>query len=308
VTTADPIRGRRARTPGISIGLIEADLLRMGLFDRIRRSLIPGTSDLHRAGSHRPLLLVRSPFSVLLAVCALVAVAAPAALAHAVQPNHVVVAIIDTGVSPTKQLTPRLLPGWDFVDNDANATDENGHGTELASIIVAQCPRCSIMPVRVLGRSGLGSATLAIAGIQWAVAHNADVINLSMTTPSDNPDLTAAVEAAVATGITVVVAAGNSGLPMGYPAATATDAIAVASVNPAGQLYSWSNFGPWVDVKAPGTLLAKTVTGHTVSATGTSASAAYVTGTAGRLLGCEPALTPAEVSTQLGASLVVNAC
>ena len=280
----------------------------MSRFDRIRNSLIPGTSDLRRGGGHRPLLLVKSPVSILLAAVALVAVAAPAALAHTVQPNHVVVAIIDTGVTPTTQLASRMLPGWDFIDNDAKAADENGHGTELASIVVAQCPRCSILPVRVLGRSGLGSATLAIEGIQWAVAHGADVINLSMTTPSDNPDLTAAVEAAVAAGVTTVVAAGNSGAPMGYPAATATDAIAVASVDQLGQLYSWSNFGPWVDVKAPGTLMAKTMKGRNVSATGTSASAAFVTGTAGRLLGCQPLLTPAEVSTQLGASLLVSAC
>lgn len=245
-----------------------------------------------------------------LAACAVVATATLGAAAQArpqtplvPQAQHrVVVAIVDTGVSPSKQLKGRLLPGFDFVGNDANAADLNGHGTIMAGIVAAQCPRCLILPVRVLGSSGLGSAELAVKGIAWAVAHGANVINLSMNTPSDNPSLSAAIEAAVAAGVTTVVAAGNSGQDVGYPAATSPDAISVASADATGRLYSWSNFGPWVTVVAPGTIPARSLSGAEISATGTSASAALVSGAAGLLLSCR-SLSPAAVSAQLRQSL-----
>ena len=250
---------------------------------------------------------MRSAFSILLAACALVAVAAPAALANAAQGNHVVVAIIDTGVSPTKQLAPHLLPGWDFVDNDANAADQNGHGSEIASIVTARCPACSILPVRVIGSSGMGSADTAVEGIKWAVAHGAQVINLSMTTPSDNPDLSAAIEAAVSAGVTTVVAAGNSGQPVGYPGVATPSAITVGSVDASGNRYAWSNYGPWVSTLAPGVLQARSSFGKTISAVGTSASAAYVSGLVGRALQCDPQLTTAQTRA-LSAANTLPSC
>ena len=221
------------------------------------------------------------------------ALAAPAAFAKATAP-HVVVAVVDTGVTPTKQLAPRLLPGWDFIDNDATPNDQNGHGSEIASIIAAQCGTCRILPVRVIGGAGIGTADLATQGVQWASAHGAQVINLSMTTPSENAELAGAIEDAVHAGITVVVAAGNSGEPIGYPGASAPDAITVGSVDTAGQFYSWSNYGPWVNAVAPGVLPARTTDGKLVSAVGTSASAGYVSGLVARALQCRPTLTPAE--------------
>lgn len=233
----------------------------------------------------------------LLALVALISVVA-AFPAHG-QPKPVVVAVVDSGVTPSKQLAKRVLPGWDFVDNDAKPADLNGHGTEIANIVASTCPKCLIEPVRVLGGSGMGTAPLAIEGIQWAVAHGTTVINLSMTTPSDNPDLSAAIEQAVEAGVPVVVAAGNSGASVGYPGMSTPDAIVVGSVNPAGQRYNWSNYGPWVTLQVAGVFKTTNELGKQVTATGTSASAGYVSGEAGKLLGCLPALTPAQLSTQL---------
>ena len=233
--------------------------------------------------------------------------AAPAALANAAQGNRVVVAIVDTGVSPTKQLAPHLLPGWDFVDNDANATDQNGHGSEIASIVTTRCPNCSILPVRVIGGSGMGSADMAVEGIKWAVVHGAQVINLSMTTTSDNPELSAAIQAAVLAGVTTVVAAGNSGQPVGYPGATTPGAITVGSVDASGNRYAWSNYGPWVSALAPGVLQARSSFGKTISAVGTSASAAYVSGLVGRALQCDPQLTTAQTRA-LSAANTLPSC
>jgi thermitase len=221
------------------------------------------------------------------------ALAAPAAFAKASAPR-VVVAVVDSGVTPTKQLAPRLLPGWDFVDGDSTPNDQNGHGSEIASIVAKQCGGCAILPVRVIGGAGLGTADLASQGIQWAVAHGAQVVNLSMTTASENPVLADAIEAAVHAGVTVVVAAGNAGEPVGYPGASAPDAITVGSVDTSGNRYSWSNYGPWVSAVAPGVIPARTSAGKLVSAVGTSASAGYVSGLVGRALSCQPSLTPAQ--------------
>jgi thermitase len=237
-----------------------------------------------------------------LSALALAAVLGVSANAQSPQTRRVVVAIVDTGVSPSKWLGSRRLAGWDFVDNDADPSDQNGHGTELASIVARGCAKCDILPVRVLGRGGIGPVSLAVQGIQWAASHGASVINLSISTPYDNPDLTAAIEGAVGQGITVVVAAGNAGQSVGYPGSTAVDAIAVGSVDSSGQRAPWSNYGPWVGVTAPGTLSARSLTGRVVSAQGTSASAAYVAGAAGALLSCGP-LDPASVKEQLRQSL-----
>ena len=247
------------------------------------------------------------PLTLVAALCAL-ALAAPAALARSTAQPHVVVAVVDSGVTPSKQLAKRLVPGWDFVDNDATPTDGYGHGTELAGIVAAQCPKCLIMPVRVLGNGGLGQVPTVVQGIHWAVAHGAQVVNLSMTTPFDQPDLSAAIEWAVSQGVTVTVAAGNAGASTAYPGVETPNAIVVGSVNAAGQLFKWSNYGPWVDVFAPGTLQARSLEGKLVSATGTSASAAYVAGRAGDLLACNGSLTPASVSQQLEASLQTPSC
>ena len=209
-------------------------------------------------------------------------------------------AIVDTGVAAS---TPQLVPGWDFVDHDSSPADLNGHGTELASIVLAQCPTCRVMPVRVLGRDGTGAIATVVQGIRYAVAHGANVINLSLSTSTDNPSLTAAVEAAVGHGVTVVVAAGNQGLAAAYPGASAPDALAVGSVTDAGDPFSWSNYGPWVDLWAPGRLGAESLEGQPTTAVGTSASAAYVSGAAGSLLGCDRTLRPAGVGSRLRISL-----
>jgi subtilisin family serine protease len=231
-----------------------------------------------------------------------------AAIPARAQSGRIVVAIVDSGVTPSKALAKHLVPGWDLVDNDAKPTDGYGHGTELAGIVAAQCPNCSIMPVRVLGNGGLGSIPTVVDGIHWAVAHGAQVVNLSMTTPYEDSDLSTAIEWAVGQGVTVTVAAGNQGASSAYPGIATPDAIVVGSVDSLGQRFSWSNYGPWVNVVAPGSLMSHSLTGKLVSAIGTSASAAYVAARAGQLLSCSPTLPPAAVLQRLQSSLSVPSC
>jgi hypothetical protein len=231
--------------------------------------------------------------------------AAPAAVRH-VAASALRIAVVDTGVAAVGPLVGQLVPGADFVDDTGTTGDPNGHGTAMASIAGALCTACAIEPVRVLGSSGTGTTDLAAKGVAWAAASGARVINLSLTARGPDDALTAAIENAVAGGAVVVVAAGNSGstdpAAEGYPGASAADAITVASVDPSRQLYAWSNHGSWVRLAAPGVLDALSTRGTPVTATGTSGSAAFVSGVAAQLLSCKPALTPAQVRALLASS------
>jgi thermitase len=213
------------------------------------------------------------------------------------------IALVDTGVTPVSSLASKLVTGADFVDSAGTTDDHNGHGTAMASIAASACPTCTLEPVRVLGDSGMGTTALAAQGVRWAAANGARVINLSLTAPGPDDALTSAIEDAVAGGAVVVVAAGNSGstdpTAQGYPGAGAPDAITVASADPQGQLYGWSNHGPWVHLAAPGVLNALSTRGASMSAVGTSGSAAYVSGIAAQVLSCKPSLTPAQVRALL---------
>lgn len=211
---------------------------------------------------------------------AVVALTAAAAATAAPKKPPVVVAVIDTGVTPVKGVAGRLVPGYDFVDNDTDPTDMFGHGTEIAGIVLKTCHGCVVMPVRSLG-AGIGSDTDVISGIQYAVQNHANIINLSLFSQSDDPDLDAAIEAAYHAGVTVVVAAGNDGLSTGYPAESAVDSIAVGSLDPASRArFLWSNYGPWVDVWGPGLFTVTNMFGKPVGVAGTSATTGYVSGMA----------------------------
>lgn len=228
--------------------------------------------------------------------------------------SAVTIAIVDTGVARLPALAPGLGAGVDLLGGNSLAVgDGNGHGTEMASIAAARptaweavsgvCSGCTILPVRVVGDTGTSTTALVAAGIRWAAAAHARVINVSLSTADDDPELAGAIEAAVAAGSVVVVAAGNAGssdpAAEGYPAAASPDAITVAGADPSGHLYPWSNHGPWVELAAPGALPALSRSGKQVAAVGTSAAAAYVSGLAGLILSANPALTPAQVETIL---------
>src|SRR4051812_24188684 len=102
----------------------------------------------------------------------------------------VVVAVLDTGLNVSlPEFAGRVLPGYNFVANSTNVTDDNSHGTAVTGIAVAKgnngsaiagaCWSCSVLPVKVLGSDGTGSDSAVASGITWAVDHGARVINLS---------------------------------------------------------------------------------------------------------------------------------
>ncbi|MDO8119974.1 S8 family serine peptidase [Isoptericola sp. b490] len=207
----------------------------------------------------------------------------------------VVVAVLDTGVSAHPDLAGALLPGVDLVDNDSDPSDPNGHGTAVAGVVAARgdnglgavgsAPAASVLPVRVADANGQADDAVIAAGIDWAVAHGADVINISLGGPSEAPVLLAAMRDAVAAGAVVVVAAGNDGTEAPeYPAAYAPlvdGVIAVGATDDAGRIEHFSSSGDWVTLAAPGRQLgAPAPGGGYVWATGTSFSAPLAAGVA----------------------------
>jgi len=221
--------------------------------------------------------------------------------------SRIVVAVLDTGVDRTQSdLRGALVPGYDFVNGDLDPSDDHGHGTLVSGIIGARannrtgiagvCWSCSIMPVKVLDSKGVGLDSVIAAGIVWAVDHGARVINLSLGGPGDTDDLEHAIAYAVQNNAVVVAAAGNNGATaLSFPAASRL-ALSVAGTNQSDRRYSWSNFGSWVSVAAPGCNLAPARGGGDAIFCGTSSAAPVVSGLAALALSANPNATPAEVA------------
>jgi subtilisin family serine protease len=174
-----------------------------------------------------------------------------------------VIAIVDTGVAADQpDLRGRVLQGWDFHNRDGNPRDDNGHGTAVAGVaaaagndgvgIAGMCWKCRILPVKVLNANGSGSHSNIAAGIMWAADRGADVINLSLATPTHTEIMEDAVAYARRRGSVVVAAAGNEGTKRKFYPAAFPGVISVAASNSADRLYAWSNKGSWIKLAAPG--------------------------------------------------------
>ncbi|HEY3547988.1 MAG TPA: S8 family serine peptidase, partial [Propionicimonas sp.] len=210
-----------------------------------------------------------------------------------------VIAVVDTGVSATHpELAGSVLPGWDFVDGDADASDGQWHGTAVAATAIGHGDngvgsagaawQASVLPVRVLDSTGNGTDSAVAAGVTYAADQGADVINLSLGGPQPSLVLREALEYAVAHGSLVVVAAGNEGTELPeYPAAYAAEVPGVLSVGATdwyGSLTDFSSWGDSVSLAAPGAdIVVPYGTGY-VWASGTSFAAPLVSGVAALLV------------------------
>ncbi len=224
----------------------------------------------------------------------------------------IVIALVDTGVNPMPDLEGALVPGWDFVENDAIPQDTSTHGTRVASVIAARgnngigmaghCWGCRIMPVRVTAGGEVTPERIA-QGIIWAVEHGARIVNVSLTRPG-NPDATEqqAVQYALDRGVLVVASAGNAGTQVPqYPAAY-PGVLSVGGTDDSDSLYFWSSRGPWVALTAPGChmVLDPTIAPGTIC--GTSFTPGAVSGVAGLILSRNPSLTTHQVIAALTAT------
>lgn len=218
--------------------------------------------------------------------------------------GNAIVAVVDTGVQADHPaLAGHVLPGWSFIDSGPNTADDNGHGTALASIILATCPGCRILPVKVLGADLTGTWEAIAQGVRWAADNGAQVINLSVGSPGDTRSLAAAVSYALSRGSIVVAAAGNDGRDERFYPAVYPGVVSVAGVDQNGARYVWSNFGSQFSLAAPGcTTAAWLGGGWKADFCGTSTAAPFVSGVAGLARSVDPVLSPAEFSSLAAAS------
>jgi serine protease len=188
----------------------------------------------------------------------------------------IVVAVLDTGIAYRNDgsqfrrspdfSSGQFVKGYDFVDGDRLPLDENGHGTHVAGTIgektnngiglVGLAYRAKLMPVRVLDRHGSGQADDIARGIHFAVAHGADVINMSFNFGCGKsvPGIDEALQNAYRKGVVTVASIGNLGSEACVsPPATSPHTIGVGGTTEGGCLGSYSLLpGDGVDVLAPG--------------------------------------------------------
>jgi subtilisin family serine protease len=224
-------------------------------------------------------------------------------------PNAVTAYVVDTGILAThSEFAGRVGAGYSSIADGQGTNDCNGHGTHVAGTIggtvFGVAKTVNLVPVRVLDCNGSGSWSGVIAGLDWIAAHHVAgtpaVANMSLGGGASS-SVDAAVQAVIADGVTVVVAAGNSNVDActSSPARVAA-AITVAATDSTDTRASFSNFGTCVDVFAPGVAItAAWSNGGTNTISGTSMASPHVAGAAALALSISPVSTPADVTSKL---------
>ncbi|WP_305044108.1 S8 family peptidase [Geoalkalibacter sp.] len=211
--------------------------------------------------------------------------------------QEVRVAVLDTGIDYTHpDLMLRYAGGYDFVFDDADPMDDNtnSHGTHAAGIIAAElngqgvvgvAPRARIYGVKVLDGAGFGSLAWLLQGIDWAIANQMHIINLSLAFDLDSPAIRDACDRAYAAGILLVAAAGNTGGgTVQFPAAYES-VIAVNATDASDQFAAFSAIDGRVELAAPGRSIVSAARGNQYrSLDGTSQAAPHVAGVAALLM------------------------
>lgn len=234
--------------------------------------------------------------------------------------DPVKVAVIDTGIELSHpDLKNNIKGGYNTIYPLKSANDDNGHGTHVAGIIAAENnsigvigagPQIDLYAVKVLNRNGSGYLSDVIEGIDWAIANNMQVINMSLGSATNIQSFHDAVIRANEAGVVQVAAAGNDGLAVNYPAAY-PEVIAVSATDSTNTITSWSSRGTEVDLAAPGLSIYSTYKGQTYrTLSGTSMAAPHVAGTAALVLTqtarCDADLdgscSPSEVQDRLQAT------
>ncbi len=241
------------------------------------------------------------------------------------------VVVLDTGYNYNHpELSSSYLGGKDFVNNDNDPADDNGHGSHVAGIITADginpnakgvAPATGVISGKVLDASGSGYFSDVVAGIYWAVNgpdgvygtaddFNADAISLSLGSSApylykgfcDNamPDMTNAFKYATQKNVAVVVAAGNSGNPGVSLPGCISYATTVGAVSSNDQVASFSGRGNAVDITAPGVNIYSSILGNSYASwSGTSMATPMITGVIALMKNAHPLYTQSQVENKL---------
>ena len=226
------------------------------------------------------------------------------------EPEGVVIALLDTGISLRAIDEKYILPGYNYTENSENTEDRINHGTAAASVIVGSAPakveglaeNVRLVPLVVLSKTedgkqkSIDARTLAKAIRDSVDKYGADIINISFGIKKDVEEVRKAVAYAEKKGVLVVCAVGNSGndRDIYYPAAYET-VLAVGSHDKDGKLSDFSQRNGTADILAPGEdIWLASRNGKTYGTKGTSFAAAYASAAAAVLLFEYPDLLPQE--------------
>ncbi|HWP31348.1 MAG TPA: S8 family serine peptidase [Fimbriimonadales bacterium] len=206
------------------------------------------------------------------------------------------ISVVDTGVSKYHpDLDGKIVASWNTINNSSNSNDDNGHGSHVAGISAAETNNgvgiagvsynCSIVAVKSMGSDGTGTVADVSEGITWSWQNGgAHVINLSLGTFTPSSTLESAVNNAWNNNVIIAAAAGNHGTPVPFYPAFYDNCIAVAASDQSDNKASFSAFGTWVDVGAPGVDIFSCWAGSGyATADGTSMASPHVAGEAGLL-------------------------
>ncbi|MFN3346785.1 MAG: S8 family peptidase [Candidatus Bipolaricaulaceae bacterium] len=248
---------------------------------------------------------------------ALPKIQAPAAWDLTKGSSTVRIAILDTGIDQNHEdLAAKIVANRNFTTS-RTVDDLYGHGTHVAGIAAAITDNgrgvagvgfnSSLMNVKVLGDSGSGQYSWIANGIIWAADNGAHVINMSLGGSSTSSTLESAVKYAYGKGVVLVAAAGNDNTSSPSYPAYYLECIAVAATDQNDVKASFSNYGNWVDIAAPGVNIYSTLPNHNNRIrvknygylSGTSMAAPHVAGAAALLRARYPSLTNAEIAQKL---------
>ena len=220
--------------------------------------------------------------------------------------NTVTIAVIDTGIDYNHSIfkDKLLYSGYDFINNDDDPYDDSlqGHGTHVAGIIAdstRELDNIKILPIKALNSFGIGTISSLGNSIKYAIDSNVDIINLSLglTDGVHSNLIEELILEAVNSGITVVNAAGNSNSNTMYSCPSHLDeAIIVSAIDINNNKAYTSNYGPNIDVAAPGVNIYSSIPGDNYAyKSGTSMAAPYISSIAAMIKLNNPELEPLEI-------------
>jgi len=227
------------------------------------------------------------------------------------------IGILDTGIDYNHEdLKGNYRGGYNFVNNNNNPIDDNGHATHVAGIIAAEdndigvvgvAPGAYLYSVKVLSFDSTGSTSDIVSGLEWSVDNGMQIINMSLGSEDDSISVSRAINNTYNAGILIVAAAGNSGNANGsgntmdFPAKY-DSVISVGATDINDNRAKFSSTGPKLEISAPGVGILSTLNGgknRYGTLSGTSMSCPHVTGVAALIMSAEPGITNTRVRIRM---------